>query len=124
MGTSHYFGYPSVIGIIISVTPLMVYMFSHYKGVFQKSNSNRKNVLLALTYAILLFVVSVLIFLSQDGDHSNSDSDSTILLPIAAMIYLNSGPLYVFFIAKAIINYHGTKKSSNGEEVRRVLRNV
>ena len=79
----------------------MVYMFSHYKGVFQKSNSNRINVLLALTYAILLFVVSVLIFLSQDGDHSNSDSDSTILLPIAAMIYLNSGPLYVFFHCKS-----------------------
>ena len=124
MGTSHYFGYPSVIGIVISVMPLMLYMFGRNKGVIQKSNSNRIDVLLALAYAILLFVVSVLIFLSQDGDHSNSDSDSTILLPIAAMIYLNSGPLYVFFIAKAIINYHGTKKSSNGEEVRRVLRNV
>ena len=123
METSHYFGYPSVIGIVISVTPLMVYMFGHYKGVL-KSNSNRINVLLALAYAILLFLASVLIFLSQDGDHSNSESDSTILLPIAAMIYLNSGALYVFFIAKAIMNYHGTKKSSNDEEVKTVLRNV
>ena len=124
MGTSQYFGYLSVIGIIISITPLMVYVFGQYKGVFQFSTPNLINVLLALTYAILLFVVSVLIFLSQDGDHWNSDANSSILLPIAAMIYLNSGALYVFFIAKAIMNYHGTKKSSNDEEVKTVLRNV
>ena len=102
----------------------MVYVFGKYKGVFQFSTPNLINVLLALTYATLLFVVCVLIFLSQDDDHSNSDSDSTILLPIAAMIYLNSGALYVYFIVKAIMNYPGTKKASNDEEVKWVLRNI
>ena len=124
MGTSQYFGYLSVIGIIISITPLMVYVFGQYKGFFQLITPNLINVLLALTYAILLFVVCVLISLSQDGDHSNLDSDSTILLPIAAMIYLNSGALYVYFIVKAIMNYPGTKKASNDEEVKWVLRNI
>lgn len=124
MVTSQYFGYSSVIGIVISLTPLLAYVFCQYKGAFQSGTPNLINVLLALTYAILLLVVSVLISLRQDGDSSNLESDSNTFLPIAAMIYLNSGPLYVYIIVKAIMNYNGTKKESNGKEVRRSLRNI
>ena len=102
IGTAIHFGFPSIIGFIISNIPLLVYATIYSSGAIQSTKSAFLiNVVLALTYALLLFIVAVVVFFHRTADNSTADSESNLILSIAAMIYLCSVGLYFYFMMKA-----------------------
>ena len=117
IGTSFHFGYPSVIGIVITSMPLLMYSLAHYGGIIQQATkTNLINVFLAITYASMLLTVAVLLIFYRRDVNCGSDVDSHAMLSIAAMITLNSVGLYLYFIAKAIMYNNETKETNENDE--------
>ena len=117
IGASFHFGYPSVIGIVITSMPLLMYSLAHYGGIIQQtSKTNLINVFLVFTYASILLTVVVLVIFYRRDANSDSNVDSQAMLSIAAMITLNSVGLYLYFMIKAIKFNKETKEDNKNEE--------
>ena len=117
IGTSFHFDYPSVIGIVVTSIPLLMYSLAHYGGIIQQaSKTNLINIFFTFIYASMLLTVAVLVIFYRSDVNSDSDVNSHAMLSIAAMITLNSVGLYLYFIVKAIMYNNETKETNENDE--------
>ena len=111
VGFGLHFRCPSIIGFSISIIPLLIYLIIYHSNVIKsRKTSALIYLILALTYAVLLFAVAIIIFFNKRNADSKSGTYSNFMLSIAAMIYLISVGLYLYFMIKYIRSIRDLKE--------------